>query len=47
MANKVIYTPAFIRKARSLKKKHLSLTSDLEKLEADLIINPKQGVDLG
>jgi mRNA-degrading endonuclease RelE of RelBE toxin-antitoxin system len=47
MANKVIYTPAFIRKARSLKKKHLSLTSDLEKLEADLIINPKQGADLG
>lgn len=47
MANKVIYTPIFIRKARTLKKKHLSLTDDLEKIEASLIKNPKQGVDLG
>jgi hypothetical protein len=47
MANKVIYSPVFIRKARNLKKKHLSLTDDLEQLEEALLKNPNQGIDLG
>jgi hypothetical protein len=47
MANKIIYSSIFIRKAKDLKKKHASLTSDLEVLEESLIDNPKQGVDLG
>jgi hypothetical protein len=47
MANFVIYTPFFIKKAKNLKKKHPSLTDDLEKLEESLIDNPRQGADLG
>jgi len=47
MANKVIYSSVFIRKAKSLKKKHVSLNTDLEILEQSLIDNPKQGNDLG
>jgi len=47
MSNKVVYTPVFIRKAKGLKKKHLSLIEDLEQLEKSLIENPRQGVDLG
>lgn len=47
MANKVIYSQVFIRKAKELKKKHTSLTSDLDELEKVLIDNPKQGTDLG
>jgi hypothetical protein len=47
MANKIIYSSIFIRKAKALKKKHSSLTSDLEALEEVLIKNPKQGEDLG
>ena len=47
MVNEVIYTPDFIKKAKGLKKKHPSLTDDLEELEKSLIINPKQGDDLG
>lgn len=47
MAGKVIYSAVFIRKAKDLKKKHTSLTTDLEILEKSLIDNPKQGVDLG
>ena len=47
MANKVVYSSAFVRKAKYLKKKHASLTSDLEILEKSLIDNPKQGADLG
>lgn len=47
MANKVIYSSHFIRKAKFLKKKHASLTSDLAALEESLINNPKQGDDLG
>lgn len=47
MPNRIIYTPVFIRKAKALKKKHLSLSDDLDKLEARLIVNPKQGTDLG
>ena len=33
MANKIIYSSHFIRKAKVLKKKHTSLTSDLASLE--------------
>ena len=47
MANKVVYSSVFVRKAKDLKKKHSSLTSDLELLEKSLIDNPKQGSDLG
>jgi hypothetical protein len=47
MANKVIYSPVFIRKAKELKKKHQSLTSDLEALENQLVDNPRSGVDIG
>jgi hypothetical protein len=47
MANSVIYTPFFVRKAKTYKKKHVSLTSDLEELEASLIENPRMGEDLG
>jgi len=47
MGSKVIYSAVFIRKAKDLKKKHASLTTDLEVLEKRLIDNPKQGVDLG
>jgi len=47
MANKIIYSSIFIRKAKDLKKRHSSLTSDLETLEKSLIDNPKQGSDLG
>lgn len=43
----IIYSPIFIKKAKHLKKKHLSLISDLTKLESALIINPKTGTDLG
>lgn len=47
MANHIIYTPVFIRKAKILKKKHISLTDDLEQLANSLTQNPRQGVDLG
>src|ERR1700743_1992137 len=47
MSNKIIYSSIFVRKAKILKKKHLSLTSDLAELEKSLIANPKQGNDLG
>jgi mRNA-degrading endonuclease RelE of RelBE toxin-antitoxin system len=47
MANRIIYSSAFVRKAKILKKKHLSLTSDLAVLEKSLIDNPKQGDSLG
>ena len=47
MANSVVYSSVFIRKAKDLKKKHSSLISDLEALEKSLIDNPKQGSDLG
>ena len=47
MANRIEYSTIFIRKAKSLKKRHPSLTSDLEELEKDLINTPRQGVDLG
>lgn len=47
MPNKVIYSSYFIRRAKTLKKKHASLTSDLAALEKSLIDNPHQGDDLG
>ncbi|TSD67703.1 hypothetical protein FFF34_010035 [Inquilinus sp. KBS0705] len=47
MPNKIIYSSVFIRKAKDLKKRHLSLVSDLEELEKSLLDNPKQGADLG
>ncbi|HAL82923.1 MAG TPA: addiction module toxin RelE [Mucilaginibacter sp.] len=47
MANEIIYSAVFIRRAKDLKKKHASLTSDLDILEKSLIDNPKQGDDLG
>jgi len=47
MANRVIYSAIFVRKAKILKKKHPSLTSDLAALETSLIANRKQGDNLG
>jgi len=47
MANEVFYSSIFIRKAKVLKKKHASLTSDLDALEKGLIDNPRRGDDLG
>jgi|GEM_PF-4063649 len=47
MANSVIYAPIFIRKLRTLGKKHSSLIADVEELEKSVIINPIQGDDFG
>ncbi|RYU90848.1 hypothetical protein EWM62_09410 [Mucilaginibacter terrigena] len=47
MANQIVYSQVFIRKAKELKKRHLSLVSDLTELENSLLENPKQGADLG
>jgi hypothetical protein len=47
VANQVIYSKIFIRKAKELKKRHPSLISDLEKLEKSLLEEPRQGNDLG
>ena len=47
MANQIIYSKIFIRKAKELKKRHHSLVSDLEELETSLLENPTQGSDLG
>jgi len=47
MANEIVYSAIFVRKAKDLKKKHASLNSDLDRLEKSLIDNPKQGLDLG
>ena len=44
---KIIYSPIFIKKAKQLKKKHLSLVNDLAQLELTLTNNPKTGTDLG
>ncbi|MDN3588593.1 type II toxin-antitoxin system RelE/ParE family toxin [Pedobacter aquatilis] len=44
---KIIYSPIFIKKAKQLTKKHLSLISDLAQLESTLLNNPKTGIDLG
>ena len=47
MANNIIYSKTFIRKAKELKKRHPSLVADLEELEKSLLENPRQGADLG
>lgn len=47
MTNKIVYTSVFVKKAKALKKKHISLPNDLAELEKELIVNPKQGTDLG
>ncbi|MBD1393240.1 type II toxin-antitoxin system RelE/ParE family toxin [Mucilaginibacter glaciei] len=47
MPHTIIYSFRFINKAKTLKKKHLSLVSDLAELEKELLINPKQGDNLG
>ena len=47
MANQVVYSKIFIRKAKELKKRHPSLVSDLEGLEKSLLEEPRQGNDLG
>ena len=44
---KISYSPIFIKKAKQLKKKHLSLVSDLNELELVLNANPKTSSDLG
>ncbi|WP_307528205.1 hypothetical protein [Pedobacter sp. W3I1] len=44
---KIIYSPIFIKKAKHLKKKHVSLINDLSQLESILLENPKTGTDLG
>jgi len=47
MANEVIYSAVFIKKAKIYKKKYLSLVEDLYRLEEQLLENPHQGNDLG
>lgn len=47
MANEVIYSAVFIKKAKIYKKKYLSLVDDLYELEEKLLENPEQGNDLG
>jgi mRNA-degrading endonuclease RelE of RelBE toxin-antitoxin system len=47
MKNKVITTPFFESKYKRLAKKFPSLRIDLQKLEKELILNPKLGSPLG
>jgi len=47
MANEVIYSAVFIKKAKTYKKKYPSLVEDLYELEEKLIEDPYQGSDLG
>src|ERR1700733_12518898 len=47
MANKVHLTAFFMRKAKRLLKKYYTLDDSLEKLERDLIKNPKMGDNYG
>ncbi|KRT16712.1 hypothetical protein ASU31_07815 [Pedobacter ginsenosidimutans] len=47
MANEVIYSDVFIKKAKVYKKKYISLVEDLYELEEKLRENPHQGNDLG
>lgn len=47
MANEVLYSNVFIKKAKVYKKKYLSLVEDLYELEEKLLENPQQGTDLG
>ena len=37
----------FVKRVKQLAKKYPSIVLDLRKLEAELIENPKMGVDLG
>jgi mRNA-degrading endonuclease RelE of RelBE toxin-antitoxin system len=46
MANEVIYSDVFIKKAKVYKKKYISLVEDLYELEEKLLGNPQQGNDL-
>ena len=47
MANSIIYSAIFIKKAKIYKKKHTSIVEELRELEVQLLKNPKQGNDLG
>ncbi len=47
MNNKVIVTETFERRVRRFLKKFRSLSEELEKLEQELLENPKKGVCLG
>jgi mRNA-degrading endonuclease RelE of RelBE toxin-antitoxin system len=47
MANNVRLTAFFIKKAKRLLKKYRTLQSSLDKLEHDLIRNPKMGNSYG
>jgi mRNA-degrading endonuclease RelE of RelBE toxin-antitoxin system len=47
MANKVIVSQVFTRKAKPLLKKYKSLGESLLSLEKELIKNPRQGVSYG
>ena len=47
MANEVIYSAVFIKKAKIYKKKYLSLVDDLYELEEKLWKILQQGNDLG
>jgi len=44
---KILYSPIFIKKAKQLKKRHISLIDDLHQLESLLLANPRTGIDLG
>ena len=47
MANEIFYSALFSKKVKELKKRHVSLISDLKTLEESLINNPNQGINLG
>lgn len=47
MANAIIYSAVFIKKAKVYKKKYISLVEDLYELEEKLLENPQLGNDLG
>jgi mRNA-degrading endonuclease RelE of RelBE toxin-antitoxin system len=47
MANNVLLTAFFLKKAKRLLKKYHTLQTSLEKLERDLIINPTLGDNYG
>lgn len=47
MANKVVITEVFFRKAKPLLKKYTTLGESLLLLEKELIANPRQGISYG
>jgi mRNA-degrading endonuclease RelE of RelBE toxin-antitoxin system len=47
MANKVVLTAFFIKKAKRLLKKYHTLQSNLKNLEKELIKNPRSGDNYG